>query len=219
MWYNALELIFWIVRGGNLIGCLFVGLCQYEAVFEVHGKELISNEGFLNLSFDIGWNTLQIWYECGNLCWGFRSTEGSVCGRIAENEEAVGTISIIVFEQAVCWTPNRLRGSVPTVLTRYSGWNWVKLSGKFIFSVFFNSWPLCNGKGVMRDVWKLFAFFQDFSENWLKFVIVLLSSNGCFFCCRPKSRLLGFFIVIFGKTGIHQAGIMCFLLFGTTHAH
>ena len=44
----------------NLIECLLVGFCQYGVVFEVHGKKMISNEGFLKLSVDIGSNTLEI---------------------------------------------------------------------------------------------------------------------------------------------------------------
>ena len=60
-WYfNALPLKFRIVRDGNLIECLLVEFCQYGAVFEVYGKKLISNEGFLKLSFDIGCNTFEI---------------------------------------------------------------------------------------------------------------------------------------------------------------
>ena len=141
----------------------------------------------------------------------------------------MGTLSVIVSEQAVCWTSNGLRGSMPTVLTFDCVWNWLKFSDKFIFSVFFSSCLLCTGKDVMWDVWKLFAFLQEFSENWLKFVKLLLSSIGCFavadqnhmsiilnYMLKSKSNYM---IGIFDRTGITQAGIQCSLAFGATHGH
>ena len=136
-WYfNGLPIKFWIIRGGNLIECLLVGFCQYGSVLEVHVRELISNEGFLKLSFDIGSNTLEIWCDCGNCCSGFCSAEGSACGGNVEIDEAMRKLSVNGFEQVVWWTPNGLNGSMPKVLTCDCGWNWVKLPGKIFFSVF-----------------------------------------------------------------------------------
>ena len=41
-------------QDGNLIECLIVEFCQYGALFEIHCEGVISIEGYLNLSFDIG---------------------------------------------------------------------------------------------------------------------------------------------------------------------
>ena len=225
-WYfNGLPLKIWIVRGGNLIECLLVEFCQYGAVFEVHVKELISSKGLLKLSFDIGSNTLKIWSEYVKFGSGFRSAEGSACGQNDEIDGAMGTLSVNVFEQMVCWTPHGLSGSMPTVLTYDCGWNWVKLPGKILFSVILNSSPLFSCKEGkienclkigLKIVWVLAWTFRDL----IKIFHCVSQFKWLFFLEEIKIWALWVFsTVIFDRTGIHQVGIMCSMVFGTTRAH
>ena len=144
--FESYEMVTWLsvylLDSVNMEGCLRSTV-----------KKLISNRGFLKLSFDIGCNTLETWYEYENFYSGFRSAEISACGGHVEIDGAMGTLSVNGFEQADCWTPNGLGGSMPTVLTCDCGWYWVELPGTILFSVFLSFCPLGNGKEGMLEVW------------------------------------------------------------------